>query len=411
MRRRVFHCEGGNVAVLFGLTVPLLLGVTALGVDAASINRQKDWMQNTADSVSLAVAKELNVHRDKPSELMAVGQARTEALLAAAGYAEQPHSVEVVVEVEAGTIEVKLTMVAKPLIPADVWSENPVTVSSLARAYGSARLCVLGLNQSAAHTIKLAKGATITAPECALQSNSGSAESLEVLDLAQITSAGTCSSGGITGASSIDAAPETDCPVLDDPLADRAPPIVAGCDFLDFETDKGDVTLSPGTYCGGIKMANDAVVFLKPGIYVITGGKLDMGNKTELRGENVSFYFADEAATFEFKDKGLVELSAPKDGPMAGILFYENPGVTKDRQFKISSDAARKLLGTIYLPRAVLKISGTGRVAEASAYTVILANRIEIEEATLVVNANYASTDVPVPEGVGPNSTRVMLDR
>ena len=157
MRRRVFHCEGGNVAVLFGLTVPLLLGVTALGVDAASINRQKDWMQNTADSVSLAVAKELNVHRDKPSELIAVGQARTEALLAATGYAEQPHSVEVVVEVEAGTIEVKLTMVAKPLIPANVWSENPVTVSSLARAYGSARLCVLGLNQSAAHTIKLAK--------------------------------------------------------------------------------------------------------------------------------------------------------------------------------------------------------------------------------------------------------------
>jgi hypothetical protein len=180
---------------------------------------------------------------------------------------------------------------------------------------------------------------------------------------------------------------------------------------LDFKIEEGQTSISPGTYCGGIKMDKNAVVFAEPGIYIITGGKLDMGDKTQIRGESVSFYFADDAATFDFKDKGLVELSAPKEGPMAGILFYENPNALRAREFKISSNSARKLLGTIYLPNAVLKIVGAGKVAEESAYTVIVADRVEIQQSNLIVNADYASSDVPVPEGVGPNSTAVRLQR
>lgn len=409
--QRISGCEGGHVAVIFGLALPVILGIAAFAIDGVSINRQVSWMQNTADSAALAVAKELHIYRDKPDELTAVGRARVEALLTAAGFAGRPHSVEVSVDQVANTVDVQIAMVAKSFVPGHIWSENPVQVLSVARAFGNARLCVLGLNRSASQTIKAAKGAVITAPECAVQSNSSDPQSLEVIGASRIESAGTCSSGGITGPDSITPDPETDCPALDDPLSDRPPPNVVGCDFLDFHVEEGVSTISPGTYCGGIKMANKAVVYAEPGIYVITGGKLDLGNKTELLGEKVSFYFADDAATFEFKDNGIVELSAPTDGPMAGILFYENPAAPQGRRFKISSDSARKLLGTIYLPRAILEISGGGKVAQASAYTVILANRIEIETSNLVVNSDYEGSDVPVPDGVGPNSTSTMLER
>ena len=130
-----------------------------------------------------------------------------------------------------------------------------------------------------------------------------------------------------------------------------------------------------------------------------------------LRGENVSFYFADDEATFEFKDKGLVELSAPEEGPMAGILFFANRENTIGQRYEISSDSARKLLGTIYLPNAVLEVGGTGKVADASAYTVIVVDRLKIDTANLVVNADYAASDVPVPDGLGPNSTSITLER
>jgi len=60
----------------------------------------------------------------------------------------------------------------------------------------------------------------------------------------------------------------------------------------DFIIDKGESTNSPGTYCGGIKRDNDAIIHANPGIYIITGGKLDMGSKTQIHGDEVSFYFA-----------------------------------------------------------------------------------------------------------------------
>jgi hypothetical protein len=133
-----------------------------------------------------------------------------------------------------------------------------------------------------------------------------------------------------------------------------------------------------------------------------------MGSKTQIYGDEVSFYFADDTAGLDFHDKGVVELSAPKTGPMAGILFYS---MISGEKFKISSDSARKLLGTIYLPHADLEISGGGKVAQESAYTVILARRIKVDSSNLVRNADYAASDVPVPQGIGPNSSVTQLER
>ena len=73
--------------------------------------------------------------------------------------------------------------------------------------------------------------------------------------------------------------------------------------------------------------------------------------------------------------------------------------------------AARKLLGTIYLPNSELEITGAGDVAQESAYTIIIADKIHVRESRLVVNANYAATDVPVPAGLGPNSGQITLEQ
>ena len=94
---------------------------------------------------------------------------------------------------------------------------------------------------------------------------------------------------------------------------------------------------------------------------------------------------------------------------MAGILFYEDRSAPAGRFFEVSSNAARKLLGTIYLPKGTFKSAGTGNIADASAYTIIIANRLMLLGANLVINADYTSSDVPVPEGVGPNSSQVRL--
>jgi hypothetical protein len=108
---------------------------------------------------------------------------------------------------------------------------------------------------------------------------------------------------------------------------------------------------------------------------------------------------------------------------MAGILFYEDRTAKAGRNFKISSDSVKKLIGTIYLPQGIFKASATEEgvirdpgapleiIGEASTYTIIVANKIELEGVDLVINADYGASDIPVPPGLGPNSTSVRLSK
>ena len=66
-----------------------------------------------------------------------------------------------------------------------------------------------------------------------------------------------------------------------------------------------------------------------------------------------------------------------------------------------------RLLGVVYIrhPNGYLEVSGSGAAAEDSAWTVIVATRIiSSGNATIRINADYQSSDVPVPNGVGPNA-------
>ena len=70
------------------------------------------------------------------------------------------------------------------------------------------------------------------------------------------------------------------------------------------------------------------------------------------------------------------------------------------------------LLGTIYVPKGYLFLGGDKPVAQSSAYTIVIANKIQASAGpTLVLNTNYSATTVPVPEGVGPLSNQIALQR
>ena len=410
--QRLWRDTGGNVMLTFSLAFPVLLGAAGLAVDSASFYDQQSRMQSIADATSLAVAKELHLYRkkqDEISELKEVGRTRVDALLSEAGIVDRPHTTEVAVDLDHNKVVVDIAMQTSSLLPVEVWGENPIRVSSEAHAYGQSRLCILGLHPDKSKTIK-ADGALLTAPDCAVQSNSKDKGGLEVSGGGKLISTVICTSGGYKGGI-YEPPPTTDCPVLDDPLAERQAPVTKGCDYLDRVIGGGRVSISPGTYCGGLKIDSDASVRAEPGIYVIVGGRLEVKAKATLTGEYVSFVFQDSAATLEFDPKTTIDLSAPKDGAMAGILFYENRLAPLDRKFTIKSEHANRLLGTIYLPRGTLKIDAKAKVADLSAYTVIVARQIEVKDANLVVNSDYGGTDVPVPEGVGPNSQFVRVGK
>jgi len=411
----------GNAAALFCLVLPVLIGIAGLGIDSASLENQRTKMQNVADSTALAVGKEMNLLTDDMEPLRQSGIARAEALLNEVGLADRSPTITIDLDRESATSRVEISMATKTFLPSEVWGDRPIVVAAEANLFGSSKLCILSLDRSSKRALALDKLARVTAPDCFVQADSRDSEALSARQLSLLISSSACTSGGYEGELALFVPPpETDCPVLEDPLEMRQAPSTPGCDFSNLQIDASQ-SIAPGHYCGGLQINGNARVTAEPGTYIISGGALVVQNSASLRGENVAFYFADDNATFEFKNNAMVELSGPTQGPMAGILFYESRSAPLGRTFRISSDSVRKLIGTIYLPRGIFLATAVDDgilplpgdplkiIGAASTYTIIVAHNIQLDGVNLVINADYAASDVPVPEGLGPRSNSVRL--
>lgn len=401
--RRLARCDAGGIAMFVGLAAVPLIGSVGLAVDASVWYGERAKLQSTADTAALAAAREMRLLNTPARQLESATRASTLAELEARGEDMSRAAVSAEVDSELHSVRVVITVPLERVfsrVVTDAFAS--VSVAATARVSGSAPICVIGLDPSDAKTIHLEKRATLDAGGCAVYSNSNHQQGLRIDNFASISAALICSGGGRTGPhSAFRPTPRTDCPPVPDPLASRAPPEVGACTHRDLEIER-DRFLTPGVYCGGIKIDDGARVTLGSGVYIIKDGDLEVDDGT-LTGRYVSFYFTGDDSEIAFKEKSTIDLTAMRDGALAGLLFFQDPTAQLGRDFKIESDDARNLLGTIYLPRGDLYIGSRNAVADRSAFTVIVARKLELTEGpVLTLNTDYHLTDIPVPAGLGP---------
>ncbi|WP_162596068.1 TadE/TadG family type IV pilus assembly protein [Methylobacterium sp. 17Sr1-1] len=342
-----------------------------------------------------------------------------------------------------------------------------IVVKATAEIVGTSRVCVVALEDKAGQAIGLNDDAQVSATGCSVYAMSASAAAIDARDSSKLSAMKSCAVGGYAGSSQhYQPAPITGCPAIKDPLAGRVAPPMGPClnnpRLGPVEVENQNTVLTPGVYCGGLILKAGASVKLTPGIYIIKDGPLVVGSESvkdgsgrfrrvpclcyrkrvsqriksrlrcptasttlppaSLTGEGVAFYFTgpvdpdddDVARPIQFMPRSNVSLSAPLDEPMArtmaGLLFFEDRAAPANRVFEIMSDNARRLVGTIYLPRGTFLVSANQVVADQSEYTAIVARRLALSEAPrLVVNANYGASKVPVPHGIGPTSAYPTL--
>jgi hypothetical protein len=286
-----------------------------------------------------------------------------------------------------------------------------IEASASARYFGAANICVLGLSPSTISGVRLWNDARLTAMNCSVFSNTMASDALAVMDAASLMAKHICVTGGYDTASAKAVTPQpiTDCPPLADPLAARPPPSFGDCDFHSLKVTSGTKTLLPGVYCGGLSVSGDASVTLDPGIYVIKDGPLMVTKTAKLHGVGTGFYFTGAFSTLWFDFGTTIDLEAPTEGALAGLLFFEDRAAKGIRIHRIASNNARNLLGTIYLPVSILNIDSSAPVADQSAYTAIVTKSLQLQSGPdLVLNTDYDLTSVPVPEGI-KGSGRVVL--
>jgi hypothetical protein len=314
----------------------------------------------------------------------------------------------------ARTARMTLTATAQTYALQTLTSMKAVTVSasSAAQIKGGDPICVIGLNSSANFTVKMEKYAQLQAPNCVVYSNSTNANGLMAMNDAKLTAAMTCSAGGKAGAGpgSFSPTPQTDCPVMPDPLAGRLKPAIGTCSYNNLVVSGQMTTLYPGVYCGGLTITDQSIVTMAAGQYIIKDGPLVVTNAATMNGVNTGFFFTGTGALLNLDALSSISLTAPAAGAMAGMLFWEDAGAASGGTHQIISNDARTLLGTIYLPVNRFHVAANAPVADHSAYTVVVANQFSLSEGpTLVLNTNYGATNIPVPNGVGPGGTSMLI--
>ena len=430
---RTCLCDrSGSVAMTFGLVTPILLMVVAAAVDYSMFVSARARLQNQVDAAAIFSARELQMAKADEQKVSAV--ARNFVL------AEEPNAyVQAGVDVKAFTVTVSAQKKFNPKFGTLFWGTAPdVKVSATAKLNGTAPLCLLALDRSAPGTVHLEQSATMTATGCMVYSNSKNPGGLQAKDSATLKAGIVCTAGGKarTGGATVTPEPVTDCPIMEDPLRARTGPTVGACRFDELVVDGGIQTLEPGVYCKGLKITNGAQVTLTKGTYIIKDGPLIVDKGGNIRGDNISIYLTGRGSNLTFAADSTINLSASKDGPLAGLLIFDDPSgapapavppvalpvpivgallgalhpAGPPREHKILSDNARMLLGTIYMPQGRLVIDATQPIADKSAYTVLVVQRVDLHAGpNLILNSDYSATDVPVPKGVGPYGSNVML--
>ena len=154
-----------------------------------------------------------------------------------------------------------------------------------------------------------------------------------------------------------------------DPFASVPSPVVsATCDQTNFKiSDAINHTLSPGVYCGGLKLSGSGSITFQTGTYIING--TDVGGKSfdytgsgNLSGTNVMFYITGQngytAGPINLSGSGNLTFSALSSGSYQGILFYQDRSVSYAAANTYTGSG--NVTGTFYFPSTSLTYSGSG---------------------------------------------------
>jgi len=316
--------ETGNVVITFALLLPVLAAGVGGAVSYSTGSAARTSMQNSLDAAVLAAAASSDLTDalsasaiDTASQYFEnnVGTfARNSAKEIAATFA-----------VNSLTISGQATgSLANPF--GGVIGSKTYAVAVRSSATKSATpVCVLGLNGLDNGAFDINGNPTFNA-DCAVQANSNSTSGMTQEGKSAVVKA---KKFGVKGGHKTEtySPPPTDgSAAIKDPYASIPFPPYAACDNNAKGLDiKEDTTLSPGTYCGGIKISGDGTkVTLQPGIYVMVNGPFWTTGSPVVTGDRVMIAFTAKDASLYIWGNSSVKLTSPTSGTYMNMQFMSD---------------------------------------------------------------------------------------
>lgn len=399
----------GSVSTIFAFALPAALVVGLGAVELLSVSVDRSRLQDMADTTALNGASQMQLVADQTLlvRTAAFAKAQASGLVAAM----DPPKVEYIED--RGTVagmEVTLTARRNSFF-GNLLPLGGFVIEAKGRAQKLARtpLCILSLSQK---SIKRRVGRNgrdnrngdpldvqnggITARSCMVYSNDNIALGADGM----INAASVQAAGRIRGraANSYDGAA-----VLIDPLLSIFTTDDPGrCDQIIHHTVKRNkhFTMRPGITCGELVLEPDSTLTFEAGVHHLKSGTLKLGRGVNVIGKNVSLVIWPDWDLQSQDQGGFLKLSGSTTGQWAGFALAVHPKYDGDLNLDFAE--IRRLEGVVYAPNSDLIVRGGTDPAEKTPWTVVVAKGLKVEGGRqLQINADYATSSVPVPDGVG----------
>jgi Flp pilus assembly protein TadG len=395
--------------MLISVSLVVVLGMAALAVDVGNLWTARRRMQNAADAAAMAGVDAISVGETGSSVTDAAQDAAAQNGFtngSTTTTSTSPVSVAVYNPPTSGFYQGLSTavqvVVSQPqptyFMRVLGWTQVPVSTTATALAIGSGS-CIFGLDPSATGAITIDGTASLTS-SCGVYDNSSSSTAYTV------SGGGTVSSTfiGVVGGTNVNGGgvtpTTTGIPHFGDPLAWVTQPSSSSYSCSNYKaTDLTNAgTVSPGTFCGGIKITGGTVNF-SPGLYIIDGGGIQITGGT-ITGNGVTFFLTgannqngapSSYGGVQINSTSTVNLSAPcvatGGGQTLGMLFFQDRTITNGVGSVINGSSASTYNGALYFPTTSLSYSGN---SSQGGYTLLVADTLTINGTTNLGNDESA---------------------
>jgi Flp pilus assembly protein TadG len=400
--RKLWNDERGNALIIFGASLPMIMGAVGLASDTIQWALWKRELQRAADSAAIAGVY-AKVQGANFSDAVTTDLARNNdisGITISTNATSAPSSGGYTADSNA----VRVSLQAKHQLSfSSMFMSTPPTIAATATAtiVPTGEYCVVSLVNVASTGISVG-GTTDVDLGCGMITNSTSMDAAIAFGDSTVDASPIAAVGGIDAndnwSDDVQLLPFTLAQA--DPFAGVNPPTPSGCsnfpnnnphDVIDYSNAaaypghaagqvvcyksdmdiKGDITLGSATYvldAADLNMTN-------------TGASLTCNGCTIILTSSTAATNPDSIGTVDLSG-GTANLTAPDTGTYAGISIYQDRRATTGATNKINGNNGSSFEGAFYFPKQQLEFTGTSGVTfecvQMVAWTVKFSGTSEI---------------------------------
>ena len=362
---------GGATAIIYAVTAPVLLLAAGMAIDYERALSDATQIQVTLDAAALGAAREVGLRTDKAVASTAID------LFNANADTTSVRATALTPSVDAKGRTVKLAgSFSVDTAFLNLFGIDHIGLKLVSKARGPGiNPCVIALDPSASGAFAVSGNGSVNVPNCPIYVDSDSPTALsQTGNSGSVTAKAIYVTGSYDTSSHVSPAPYIGQPVYADPLADVPEPAPPGPCTVRNKNITTSTTFPAGSvFCGAIQFNAD--VTFAPGIHYFKNATVSVKSSIDFVGNGVMLYFDANSFLSKAAGGGEVSLTAMSSGPYKGIAIFASRAASKMLTFTLTGDQNYYIDGTIYMPKARLRLYGTADVTVSSKSGYVIARQ------------------------------------